>query len=130
MFDKPQTNYLDAAGAVRSAEIVPVFENTTKMSAGWYAVTEDVTVSDRINVSGDVHLILCDNATLIASKGIGVTGNNSLTVYAQSTGDSMGALIATGPISHARLYRSRRFHLQGVFRQWGDAYRRYADNAR
>ena len=89
-----------------------------------------VTVSDRINVSGDVHLILCDNATLIASKGIGVTGNNSLTVYAQSTGDSMGALIATGPISHARLYRSRRLHLQGVFRQWGDAYRRYADNAR
>ncbi len=101
VFDKPQTNYLDAAGAVRSAEIVPVFENTTKMSAGWYAVTEDVTVSDRINVSGDVHLILCDNATLIASKGIGVTGNNSLTVYAQSTGDSMGALFATGPVDHA-----------------------------
>ena len=60
VFDKPQINYLDAAGAVRSAEIVPVFENTTKMSAGWYAVTEDVTVSDRIKVSGDVHLILCD----------------------------------------------------------------------
>ena len=101
VLDKTLTSYLDANGAVQSAEVIPVSDSSVSLSAGWYAVTENVTVDDRIKVSGDVHLILCDNATLTASNGIDVTGNNSLTVYAQSTGNSMGALIATGPGNHS-----------------------------
>ena len=66
--------------------------NATK----WYVVNSDVTIASRITVTGDVHLILADNCTLTASAGITVTGSNSLTIYAQSTGDSMGRLSATG----------------------------------
>ncbi|MCR5725084.1 MAG: hypothetical protein K6G80_08375 [Treponema sp.] len=63
-------------------------------SAGWYALTDDTTVSDRITVSGDVSLILSDEATLTAEKGISVSTGSSLTIYAQSEGT--GTLIATG----------------------------------
>ncbi len=68
---------------------------TTAMSAGWYVVSEEVTISDRISVSGDVHLVLCDDATLTAQKGIGVTEGNSLTIYSQS--GNTGTLVATIP---------------------------------
>ena len=66
---------------------------TTTMSAGWYVVSDNVTVSDRISVSGDVHLVLCDGATLTAQTGIGVTDGNSLTIYSQS--GNTGKLVAT-----------------------------------
>ena len=66
------------------------------LTGGWYAVKNTVTVSDRISVSGDVHLILCDSAALTASAGINVTGSDGLTIWAQSTGDYMGRLDADG----------------------------------
>ena len=69
----------------------------TAWSDGWYRVSNDVTLSDRVTVTGEVKLILCDGATLTANTGITVEGNNSLTVYAQSTGENtMGQLIANG----------------------------------
>ncbi len=59
----------------------------------WYGVNSSVTISDRISVSGDVHLILSNGCTLTASKGIGVNDDNSLTIYAQSTVENtMGVL--------------------------------------
>ena len=60
----------------------------------WYVVYSDVTIDERVTVTGNVHLILCDGATLNAGAGITVTGDNSLTIYAQSPGDSAGQLIA------------------------------------
>ena len=63
---------------------------------GWYVVTENVEISGRITVSGSVSLILCDGAKLTADKGITVTEGNSLTIYAQSEGENMGALVANG----------------------------------
>lgn len=64
----------------------------TAWSSGWYAVTEDVTVEARITVTGDVHLILKDGATLTAKKGIEVNAGSSLTIYGQS-GDT-GRIVA------------------------------------
>ena len=61
---------------------------------GWYVVNGDVTISSRVTVTGDVHLILADECTLNASQGITVTGDNSLTIYAQSAGEGMGKLTA------------------------------------
>ena len=72
---------------------------TTTWNEGWYVVPErGVTIGTRITVNGDVKLILRDNATLTASQGITVVGNNKLTIYAQSKGSSMGALIATAAV--------------------------------
>ena len=62
-------------------------------TAGWYAVSGTVTISEPITVSGEVNLILADGCTLDAQKGIVVTTGNSLTIYAQS---GSGTLNATG----------------------------------
>ncbi len=71
-------------------------ENSTTWYSGWYVVGEEVSISERITVSGDVYLILADGATLTASQGISVTKGNSLTIYAQSDGEKQGKLTATG----------------------------------
>ncbi len=55
--------------------------------SGWWAVDHNVTVNQRINVIGDVCLILCDDCTLNAVGGIQVSPGNSLTVYAQGKGN-------------------------------------------
>ena len=58
----------------------------TALSDGWYAVKGDVTVSDRITISGDVHLILTDGCKLNAKKGINLPENSTLSIYGQSGG--------------------------------------------
>ena len=61
---------------------------------GWYVVKGNVTFGPRIEMSGEVNLILCDGATLTAPMGIEVAEDNILNIYGQS-GDT-GTLIATG----------------------------------
>ena len=73
-----------------------VVTDQTAWSDGWYVVNSDITIADRITVSGTVHLILCDGKTLTASKGITVNDGNTLHIYAQSTGDNAGKLTAIG----------------------------------
>lgn len=64
---------------------------------GWYIVEGNVTITKRVTVNGNVHLILKDGATLNANKGITVKSGKSLTIYAQSENpDDQGALNATG----------------------------------
>ena len=63
-----------------------------------YAVSGNLTVKARITVSGDVTLVLMDNCTFTAQKGITVNTvfdtHNSLTIAAQSTDvNTMGKLI-------------------------------------
>ena len=62
----------------------------------WYVVNGDVPIVSRVTVNGDVHLILADGCNLTVTGGITVNGGNSLTIYAQSAGDNMGVLTATG----------------------------------
>ena len=63
-------------------------------SGGWYAVTEDLTISDRVWVQGEVNLILCDGATLELANGADVlaVAGASLTMWCQQGGT--GKLIA------------------------------------
>lgn len=72
-----------------------VTSETTSWSNGTYVVDADVTITGRIGVSGIVNLILCDDATLTATQGICVSGGNTLNIFAQSFGDSAGALKVT-----------------------------------
>ena len=53
---------------------------------GWYVVNGDVTIGQRVTVTGDVHLILTDGASLDAAQGVNVGAGNSLTIYGQSDG--------------------------------------------
>ena len=86
--------YLDENGETQTCADYTIITNQTALASGWYVVSGEVTINDRITVDGDVHLILVDGAKLIAKKGIDVDEGDSFTVYAQSTGDGMGALFA------------------------------------
>ncbi|MBR3562140.1 MAG: InlB B-repeat-containing protein [Oscillospiraceae bacterium] len=99
--EKEPVAYIDADGSTKQTGTDYTYVRESIKSWGdesaakWYVVDKDVTIDERITVTGDVRLLLCDGATLTASKGITVTGaNNSLTIYGQS-GDA-GALIANG----------------------------------
>lgn len=70
-------------------------------NGGYYVVTGEVNLSERVTVTGEVHLILTDNCALTASKGICVNEGNSLTIYATSEGKSMGKLIASAEEANA-----------------------------
>jgi len=59
---------------------------------GWYVVKEDVVIDHRVTVTGMVHLLLCDGATLTAKGGITVEAGNSFEIYGQSEGT--GQLLA------------------------------------
>ena len=101
----PEVSYLTWNGSEQNwengtrSDYIPV--NTGTISWGlaaqerWYVVSGDVTVSGQITVTGNVHLILTDNCVLTVKNGIAVNGGNSLTIYAQSTGEDMGRLTAT-----------------------------------
>lgn len=69
-----------------------VAAGTTNWSNRWYVVNSNVTISGRVTVSGDVHLILADGYTLTASSGISVEDTSSLTIYGQE--HETGKLIA------------------------------------
>ena len=90
-------SYLDENGDEQTADNVTVVESSmTAWNGGWYVVNGAVTIGDRVTVSGEVHLILADNASLTANNGINVAEDNSFSVYAQSVGENMGTLTATG----------------------------------
>jgi hypothetical protein len=91
-------SYVEADGETKSvdaADVKVITSDSQELKAGWYIVTENVTISERIVVEGDVNLILADGAELAAKSGITVSEEDSLTIYAQSFGDNAGKLSAT-----------------------------------
>ena len=67
---------------------------------GWYVVDKNLTFNKRITISGTVNLILMDNTTLTANKGIFVPSGATLHIWAQSNkmtdpNDLMGIINAT-----------------------------------
>lgn len=61
-------------------------------NSGSYYVDGTVEISDRIKITGDVKLILTDECSLTAKKGIHLKEGNSLTIYGQE--NSSGTLTA------------------------------------
>ena len=93
--------YIDADGNTQVCANFTVLTNETDVSdlgGGWYVVMEDVSYSSRFNcVEGDIHLILCDGAKMTVKNTtddaiVCIEKRGSLTIYAQSTGSSMGQL--------------------------------------
>jgi len=93
--------YLDEYGNTKSITATSLTGNETTLTSGWYFVQGDITYSSRLAIStigtGVVNIILMEGSNLNASNGgINVGEGNSLKIYAQSTGVSMGKLTATG----------------------------------
>ena len=74
--------------ATRPATVLTA--NSTYWGSGsgttWYVVNQNLSIPDRITVSGNVHLILADGYTLTAKDGIKLENTNSLTIYGQAQG--------------------------------------------
>lgn len=87
-------------GTVKNFTVYNVIdENTTTLTEGWYVVNSNVTNSNRIVCSGDVKIILCNDAELNAVKGIGVNENEAaLTIYGQRGGTGKLTIDGTGSI--------------------------------
>jgi len=68
--------------------------NEANLDDGWYVLNTSFEYGERIIISGDVKFILCNGCTLTALKGIRINTDATLTIYAQSEGDSMGRLVA------------------------------------
>ncbi len=66
----------------------------TTWNDGWYVVDDDVTITSRVTVNGDVKLILKDGANLIVNGGISVPSGSTFTVYGQQ--DGTGNLTSNG----------------------------------
>ena len=56
-----------------------------RMTSGWYYLDSDVTVDDRIFLTGDTNLILGDGCTL-AVEGLYIPQGSTLTIYGQTAG--------------------------------------------
>ena len=69
--------------------------------SGWFLVRGNSTRNATIMVSGEANIILEDGSSLVVTgsynnAGIDVSAGNSLSIYAQSTGNNMGKLAVTG----------------------------------
>ena len=81
-------SYLDPTRPDSPVQPVPEFMplvGTSMEESGWYVVLEDMQIWTRVEVAGDVHLLLFDGTELMVTNGFHVAGTNSLTVWAQST---------------------------------------------
>ena len=82
--------YLDENGSEQTADNVTVVDSSmTEWQSGWYVVNSNITIDNRVTVSGDVHRILADGASLTVNGGIGVAEGNVFSLYAQSVGGNM-----------------------------------------
>ncbi len=98
--------YIDADGQEKTVHnVTEIINSSTTLDAGWYVVNGADVQAGTLICNGDVRLILADGAKLTATgkgdphftPGIQVSGEtNSLTIYAQSTGEQVGQLIAKG----------------------------------
>ena len=88
------TNTLTHKTETLESEYTLVENSTTTWNAGWYVVEDNVNIGSRVQVNGNVNLILTDGSSLNISGGIRLTGSgNSLTIYGREEGT--GRLTAT-----------------------------------
>ena len=82
----PSTSTANCTKVEASSEVVT-------WNSGWYVVNEDVTISARVDIVGEVNLILADGATLTTTACIN-TNSATLNIYGQTLGT--GTLNANG----------------------------------
>ena len=82
----PSTGTANCTKVVASSEVVT-------WNGGWYVVNENVTISARVDIVGEVNLILADGATLTSTACINTNGA-TLNIYGQTLGT--GTLNANG----------------------------------
>lgn len=94
-------SYLDEKGDEQTANGTTLTANTITMTGtettGWYVAKGKTTIYGRIQVQGNVCLILEDKAELTIFGGIQVPENASFTIYSQSAESDAGQLTILNP---------------------------------
>lgn len=75
--------------------------NSSGNDAEYYVVSGEVKRQTIVVQGSNVHLILCDNATLTLTGGLKLEGDNKLYIHSQSYGGAMGRLMVTNSYSDA-----------------------------
>jgi len=91
-WDDTEKKIVETTGSANPSDLIPVYEDTTNWTTGTYVVSTDITIENRVKVTGDVMLIIQDNATLTTSEGIEVNDGNTLSIYSQA--NDKGTLVA------------------------------------
>ena len=91
-------SYIDAFGVAHEHEAATVTSGSVVWENGWYAVKENTEIDGRVQVEGDVNLILCNGVTLTPRLGIELISGNSLTIWAQTQAENaMGGVTISIP---------------------------------
>ena len=77
------------------------------MSGGWYVVNDEVTIGTasspvNVTVTGEVHLILCDDASLSIKGSINVNNGNTLHIHGQAEDTGKLMVVSSGGNSSHR----------------------------
>ena len=91
--------YIDADGNEQTADATPVDSSTigtTGLTEGWWILDQNINAG-RIDVYGDVHLILGNGYTLTSTVGLFLSdADTNLTIYAQTLDTTVaGAIVST-----------------------------------
>jgi|GEM_PF-2227370 len=89
-------SWLDDGETATSGNFTVIHDDTLEWTNGVYVANGAIRIPERVKVTGEVSLILMDGATLSATKGITVLEEDTLHIFAQSTGENMGVLNADG----------------------------------
>lgn len=79
----------------------PITGDDRFLTSGWYVVSRDVMSRYRVEISGKVNIILCDDYSWEAQGGLNVQSGNQLTIFGQT--DGTGELEADGDKNEAAI---------------------------
>ena len=102
--DSDNYSYIDSDGKIKIIAATILTGNETSLTAGWYLVDSDITISNTLTISGEVHLILADGAKLTVNGGTGegissTNFNDKLNIYGQA--NHSGELEVNSDSNHA-----------------------------
>ncbi|MBR5340878.1 MAG: InlB B-repeat-containing protein [Erysipelotrichaceae bacterium] len=93
-------DYVDQYGNKQTKEKVIALEKdyrnnwNERILDSWIIVNESFETNTRIEVNGNINLIIPDGVTITANNGISIRRNSSLTIWTQSHSENNGVIIA------------------------------------
>ena len=91
-----KTAYIDENGVKQYVGARTLNGTETELPGGWYLVDRDITYTNNLKFTGDVHIILADGATMntLGTTNYSVLSDAGLSIYCQE--GKTGALITDG----------------------------------
>lgn len=86
--------YDPTTNSMKSATATAVTSGDTTLTTGWYVLDNSVdTINNRVEINGDVNIIIADGAACTFSRGIRVESGNKLMIWGQSADYNTNGII-------------------------------------